>query len=97
VALSVQTYASVIGANLYHVRTSRGDHEVDFIVERDDRVVAIEVKLAPVVDAHDLKHLSWLATMWPAERLTRMVVTTGSQAYTRPDGVHVVPAALLGP
>jgi len=97
VALSLQTYASVIGANLYHLRTSRGEHEVDFIVERDDRVVAIEVKLAQVADTKDVLHLAWLATKWPGDRLTRVVVTTGPQAYSRPDGVHVVPAALLGP
>jgi len=97
VGLSLRTYAGVIDANLFHLRTSRGDHEVDFIVERDDHVVAIEVKLAQVADQSDVAHLAWLATKWPADRLSRVVVTTGSQAYTRPDGVHVVPAALLGP
>lgn len=45
-----------------------------------------------------MKHLNWLQEKIPdGRRLTRMVVTSGEQAYTRADGVLVVPLALLGP
>lgn len=47
VTLSVRVYAQAAEATVKHLRTARGDHEVDLIVERDDgRVLAAEVKLA---------------------------------------------------
>jgi len=57
VTLSVRVYAQAAEATVGHLRTHRGDREVDLIVERDD----------------------------------------GRVAYRRPDGIAVVPAALLGP
>jgi hypothetical protein len=48
VTLSVRVYAQAAEATTSHSRTHRGDHEVDLIVERpDQRVVALETKLAP--------------------------------------------------
>lgn len=71
---------------------------MDLIVERaDGRVVAIEVKLARDVDDRDTRHLRWLAERIGDELLDAIVVSTGDEAYRRPDGVGVVPAALLGP
>jgi uncharacterized protein len=71
---------------------------VDLIVERaDGRIVAIEVKLAASVEAEDFPHLSWLGEQMGDRLLDRVVITTGSEAYRRADGVAVVPAALLGP
>ena len=35
--------------------------------------------------------------MTPDELLDRAIITTGSSAYRRRDGVAVIPAALLGP
>jgi len=67
-------------------------------VERaDGRVLAIEVKLARTVADADVRHLRWLAGRIGDELLDAMVITTGGEAYRRPDGIAVVPAALLGP
>jgi uncharacterized protein len=44
-----------------------------------------------------VKHLRWLQEQLGPDLLDAMVVTTGTHAYRRPDGVAVVPAALLGP
>jgi predicted AAA+ superfamily ATPase len=96
-ALSLQTYALAAGARLSHLRTSNGRHEVDFIVERGANILAIEVKLAATVDDDDVSHLTWLAHQLRDARLTRVVLTTGPYAYTRRDGIHVLPLALLGP
>jgi plasmid stabilization system protein ParE len=41
--------------------------------------------------------LAWLAAKLGPDLLDAVVVTTGSDAYRRPDGIAVVPAALLGP
>jgi predicted AAA+ superfamily ATPase len=98
VRLDLQVYASHCGAELSHLRTAQGTHEIDFIVRRGLASVAVEVKLAPVVEDSDVRHLNWLARELGDELVDRVVVTTGSRAYRRKaDGVAVVPAALLGP
>lgn len=98
VTLSVRVYAQASEATVGHLRMHRGDHEIDLIVERDDgRVVAIEVKLNPTPPTDSLKHLKWLAGEIGSDLLDSVVITAGSRAYRRPDGIAVVPAALLGP
>lgn len=43
------------------MRTRNRDHEIDFIVERDDhKIVPLEVKLSVIVDDSDVSHLHWL-------------------------------------
>ena len=98
VTLSVRVYAQAAEAQVGHLRTHRGDHEVDLIIERDDgRVVALEVKLNSGVDPESIRHLKWLSGRIGNDLLDSVVVTTGEQAYRRDDGIAVVPAALLGP
>jgi len=66
-------------------------------VRPDQRVVAVEVKLARRINEDDLKHLLWLRDAIGDDLLDAMVITTGPHAYRRDDGIVVVPAALLGP
>lgn len=98
VTLDVRVYAQAAEARVGHLRTHGGEHEVDLIVERGDhRVVAVEVKLARTVREGDLHHLRWLRDRLGDDLLDAIVVTTGSDAYRRSDGIGIVPAALLGP
>jgi uncharacterized protein len=98
VALGVRVYAQRSEARVSHFRMHRGDHEVDLIIERrDGRCVGLEVKLSPVVNDHDVRHLLWLRDRLGPDMLDLAIVTTGKHAYRRPDGVAVIPAALLGP
>ncbi len=98
VTLSVRVYAQAAEASVGHMRTSQGAQEVDLIVERDDRkVVALEVKLSRSVDDNDVRNLHWLRDRIGTDLMDAVIVTTGPQAYRRPDGIAVVPAALLGP
>jgi len=60
-------------------------------------VVAIEVKLTRSVTDEHVRHLRWLKERIGRDLIDRVVVTTGEYAYRRPDGIAVVPAALLGP
>lgn len=97
VAQSLQTYAHVNDARLHHFRQQDGSREVDFIIERGNRVVALEVKLSPTVTDSDVRHLNWLQERIGDRLAAKVLVNTGRIAYTRPgDGVIVVPAALLG-
>jgi predicted AAA+ superfamily ATPase len=98
VALSLQTYASAADAHVSYLRTRNGDHEVDFIVQAGQSIVAIEVKLSPTVTDSDVRHLVWLKDRLGPRLTTMIIVTTGPHAYRRVrDGVIVTPAALLGP
>lgn len=98
VTLDVRVYAQAAEARVAHLRTWRGEREVDLIVERrDGRVLAIEVKLARVPRDEDVRHLRWLRDELGNELLDAIVITSGPTAYRRRDGIGVVPAALLGP
>lgn len=96
--LEVRVHAQAAEARVFHFRTMGGEREIDLIVERDDhRVVAIEVKLSATVDDHDVRHLLWLRQKIGDHFLDGVVLTTGTYAYRRQDGIAVVPLALLGP
>lgn len=96
--LCVRVAAQAAEADTRHLRTRNGDHEVDLIVERaDGKIVALEVKLGAVVEDRDVRHLRWLQKELGPDVLDVAVLTTGPTAYRRPDGIAVVPLALLGP
>ena len=99
VTLDVRVYSQAAEADVSHLRTSRGDHEVDLIVQPRNTpgVVAIDVKLASTVGSEDVRHLKWLQGELGDDLIDAIVITTGQAAYRRKDGVGVVPAALLGP
>lgn len=98
VTLSVRVYAQAAEGSLRHFRTKGGRQEVDLIVVRSDqRVLAIEVKLSATVNDEDVRHLHWLKERMGDELLDSIVITTGTTAYRRADGIGVIPAVLLGP
>ncbi|MCL2090971.1 MAG: DUF4143 domain-containing protein [Micrococcales bacterium] len=98
VTQSVRVYADAADAETGHLRTTESDREIDLVVEGDDQqVVAIEVKLAGTVSGHAVRHLHWLGDQLGDRLVDKVVITTGEQAYRRPDGVAIVPLALLGP
>lgn len=97
VTLDVRVYAQAAEARTAHLRTWSGEREVDLIVERGPKVLAIEVKLGHTPEERDVRHLHWLRAELGDELADAVVVTTGPAAYRRPDGIAVVPAALLGP
>lgn len=99
VTLDVRVYSQAAEADVSHLRTSRGDHEIDLIVQPRNAagVLAVDVKLARTVDDGDVRHLRWLQGELGEDLLDSIVITTGPTAYRRPDGIGVVPAALLGP
>ncbi|MCY4074072.1 MAG: hypothetical protein OXH04_01425 [Acidobacteria bacterium] len=70
---------------------------MDLVVVRgDQRVVAVEVKLKAVVDDRDVRHLRRLSDRIGPQRLDAVIVTTGTDAHRRRDGIAVIQASLLG-
>lgn len=95
--LCVRVAAQAAESRVHHLRDRNGKHEVDLIVERDDRCfVAIEIKLAGSVTDHDVRHLRWLRDRAGDLWLDGIVLTAGPYAYRRRDGIGVVPLSLLG-
>lgn len=97
VALTLRVAAQHGGAEVFHLRTQGGRHEVDFIIEGPSGVVGIEAKLSGSVHDHDVRHLLWLRDRLGDRCADTVVVHTGPEAYRRPDGVAVIPLALVGP
>lgn len=96
--LCIRVPAQAADATVGHFRTRNGDHEVDLIVVRDDqRVVAVEVKLAATVTDQDVKHLHWLRDRLGERLLDAIIINSGPAAYRREDGIGVVPLGLLAP
>ena len=94
-ALSIRTYANALDAEVSYARTRKGDREIDFIVQLDQSIVAIEVKMSSTVSSEDVSHLNWFAEKVGERVQEKIILTTGDTAYRRKDGVLVVPAALF--
>ena len=98
VTQSLRVYAQAAEAAMNHLRTWGGELEVDLVVVRgDQRVVAVEVKLAAAVGDRDVHALCRLRDRIGPQLLDAAIVTTGADAYRRRDGIAVIPACLLGP
>lgn len=63
----------------------------------EGHVVGIEVKFSRTVTDHDVRHLLWLRRSLGNRAADLVVLTTGTEAYRRHDGVAVVPLGLIGP
>ena len=96
--LCVRVAAQAAEASVGHLRTRNGDHEIDLVISRrDGRFVAAEVKLSSTIDDRDVRHLRWIQDRLGPQVLDAIVLTIGPDAYRRPDGIAVVPLALLAP
>lgn len=60
VCMTIQTFADFDRFSVSFARTRRApQHEVDFIIERDQKKAAVEVKLSNQVSWADTEHLRW--------------------------------------
>ena len=98
----LSVYASALNGRLYHYRDSNG-LEADAVIHlRNGHYALIEVKLGRQSDIDSAaEHLKALADNIDTEYMKPpsflMVLTAKNAAYTRTDGVHVVPLACLRP
>lgn len=98
----LSTYAG-LGNGLYYYRDDKG-LEVDAVIEYQGSWAGVEIKLSDTKadeGARSLIRLKNKVLANPANRnaepaFLAVVVGRGSFAYTRPDGVMVIPVALLG-
>ena len=97
VAHDLRIYAEAAGASCFHYREAEGRLEVDYILEtRDGDWVGVEVKLGETEIEKAATSLTRLADRVARPPQSLVIVTGTSLAYTRDDGVHVVPLGCLG-
>jgi predicted AAA+ superfamily ATPase len=95
--LSIRVLAQATHLSSAHLRTRNGDREIDLILTRNDsHVLPIVIKLSGSVTDSDVRHLNWFEAKYPEKTIDKVLINTGEFAYRRPDGVAVVPLALLG-
>ncbi|WP_454167660.1 ATP-binding protein [Microbacterium lacticum] len=97
----LRVYTQPFDGEVLHYRDAAGA-EADAIIQlRDGRWAAIEVKLGESRVEEAVTSLERLVakidTARAGEPVARIVITGGRYAYTRPDGVHVVPLGCLAP
>lgn len=69
---------------MHHLRARNGDHEVDFIIERDDhKIVVLESSSAPPSITPTSSTCTAYATTSDPNILDTAVITTGAYAYRR--------------
>ena len=94
---SIATYADINEAHLSHLRLRGGEKEIDFIVQKEDTIIAIEVKSKAKIEGKDVANLHWFEQKVNKEYdVVKLVINAGPYAYKRSDGVIVVPLALFG-
>lgn len=103
VVRDLRVYAQPLGGTVHHYRDSN-NLEVDCVIDAGyGRWGAVEVKLAGSADVIDVaaKALTAFAatvdTQSTGEPRFLAVITAEGYAYTRPDGVHVIPLTVLRP
>jgi predicted AAA+ superfamily ATPase len=88
---AAQDYFELFEECFYWAPADRADTEVDFLLARGGRCVALEVKSSPrVQDAH-LKGLRAIAALPKLHR--RAVVYAGERSQRTPDGIDIWPVA----
>ena len=95
--LRVEAEASERRVGIFHLRTHRGEREIDLLAEFGGKVVAFEIKSGPSPGLSDAKHIAWLRNQLPSGRFAGGVVFhTGPWRYSLDDGIEAVPIAASG-
>ncbi|WP_419853393.1 ATP-binding protein [Candidatus Poriferisodalis sp.] len=94
--LRAEAESADIPVYLHHLRSQRGDHEIDLIAEFGARVAAFEIKSASAPSVKDARHLIWLRDNLPAEQFAGGVVLhTGRHRRRLDRDIEAVPIAAL--
>jgi uncharacterized protein len=80
---------------LSHLRTEKGRHEVDLILDLGGTVLAIEIKSTSAPARDDARHLAWLRDRVGDDFAAGVVLHTGPDAFRLGDRLYAVPIAAL--
>ena len=83
-------------ATCRHLRTQRGRHEIDLVVElAPGRVFGLEFKAAAAPDRQDARHLLWLAEQLGPDFAAGAVIDSGPQVDPLGERVWAVPMCAM--
>ena len=94
--LRAEAEASNRPVQLHHLRSQRGEREIDLVAEFGFRVAAFEVKTGSAPTHRDARHIAWLRDRLPPEQFAGGVVFhTGRHRRRIGEGIEAVPIAAL--
>jgi predicted AAA+ superfamily ATPase len=83
-------------ARIHHLRTDKGRHEVDLLIDLGGRrYVAIEVKSTAAPDRADARHLLWLRDRLGDDLLAGVVLHTGPHSFVLDARILALPISVL--
>ncbi len=83
-------------ARMFHLRTEKGLHEIDLIIERGgSSVVALEIKATSAPGRDDAKHLAWLRESLGDRFQIGVVLHTGPKLFALSERIWALPIATL--
>jgi hypothetical protein len=81
---------------LFHLRDTNGEHEIDLVVELPDgSLVAIEIKASSAPTRDDARHLRWLRDHLGDRFIRGIVFHTGPRSFQFEPGIWYLPIAAL--
>lgn len=81
---------------LFHLRTKRGEHEIDVVTEIGRRLIGFEIKAGGAPTRRDARHLIWFRDKVAQDRFKAGVVFhTGPHRYELDDRIEAVPISGL--
>lgn len=97
--LRVEAAVSRRPPQLFHLRNTNGDHEIDLIAEfPNGDVIAIEVKATTSPDLNDARHLMWLERKLGERLRVSVVLHTGRHAFRLTPTILALPiSSIWGP
>jgi len=95
VFLNLFAFASMCDGQLYYFRTQGGrEKEVDFVLEMDGKVIAIEAKYSSRVGFRDAENILFLRDVLP-NWTAGLIIHNGSDVLTLGQNVYAVPWAMI--
>jgi len=93
--LNLLAVSSVSGGELFYFRTQGGkEREVDFILETDGKVIAIEAKSSTSVSFRDAENIFFLKDILPGLS-AGLIIYNGKEVVTLGENIHAVPWFLI--
>jgi len=92
ILLHLQIYATLLSGNVYYWRTWGGkEKEVDFILEANQKLIAVEVKLGQKVSYNDIQHLQFFIDNNKNNVVAGIVAYTGDELTYLTKNIFALP------
>ena len=87
--------AAIIGGRLYYLRKQGGlEREIDFLLELNGKIIAIEAKASTKVDLKDAENMEIIKDMLPSMDLG-LVIYNGMKVIKLRKNIFAIPCFML--